>query len=271
MSAQTDGTNWLSLASVPQATHTCVGWVRVDTDVGTMGFVSITNQFTAQNRGKIGQNAGGDFRFEHDPTDFNSSTVVVVEGEWKGFAWTYQGESTPGSSADGEFSCWLLEEGSALSGFDETLTPSTAESDNTPNGIAIGSDQTDQGGAQITVAMVKVFESVLTPAQMLTELQYRNPQLSAWRSYVFRNGALTTDDSGNGGDLTNNTGGGSAVAFVSAEPSDIIGDDPAAGGSVSKKIVAVVGRTMEKIGGLWLPEGAGEIWTPPEVPGLVGA
>lgn len=237
MSAQTDGVNWLSLASVPaDTTRTIVAWARVDVDTGTVGLLGITNDFGGQ--GQIIRSITSDaVNFRHQPgaSDLNT-TAQPAAGTWYGLCLRYVGESNPGVSADGSLLGWYVEDGNVGSGFDESLGPNNGLSDDSAIGVAIGSGETDSGAVQGTFAIVKIFEGTLTVAQMLTELQYRNPQQTAWASYAFRTGALTTDDSGNARTLTNNDGGGSAVAFVSDEPTDILGDDPAAAGPVAQVV-----------------------------------
>lgn len=83
------------------------------------------------------------------------------------------------------------------------------------SGAIAGADMFDG-----TLALLKIFDSVLTDAQAITEFRYRLPQLPAWAAYRFANGALTTDSSGNARTLT---AVGTPV-YSSAEPLAIVGD-----------------------------------------------
>jgi hypothetical protein len=82
---------------------------------------------------------------------------------------------------------------------------------------------------------MKIWTTALSDADILAERQYRNPQTNlanVWATYQTKSGALSTDSSGNGRNLTEN----GTLSYV-ADPVDILGDDPVSGTPSSKTTI----------------------------------
>jgi len=111
--------------------------------------------------------------------------------------------------------------------------------DNTSGTFILGAG-TGSGNqpASVTINNVKVYTSILTEAQIITEWQYNNDQLgTAIAHYKFASGALTTDET-----TTYTLTSTGVPAYTADEPSWILGDDPAAG--LSGKLIATKGSPL---------------------------
>jgi len=166
------------------------------------------------------------YRIDTSNGSGTQSSSNLSDDTWYGGYITYTAET--GGGGNGATACKLLTTiaGDWIAGFstsNSSLSDQSATGDETYN---LGCDLANGTNPwAIEYAMYKIFTSVLSEADIKTELQYRNPQQTAWASHAFKSGALATDDSGNARSLTLvNT-----PAYLADEPSDILGDDPASG------------------------------------------
>lgn len=233
-----DGTSsqYFSLSGTPDLTgFTVACWIRLtvtgDDNVGIgVGGNSSSSLICPRIAGLT------DYRFVY-PGGGATASPTSNQDIWFYCAAVYTGESTPGSSADGTVDWYIHENGSSLASWTDS-GQFTGRSDLSSGNFTIGAGPTAFWFHDGQIALVKVWENTLSSAELLTEAQYRNPQVSTglWAHYLFESGALTTDSSGNGRTLTNNN----TVTFSSLEPSDIVGDDPAAGGSALPLVNAMM-------------------------------
>ena len=225
MSVQLDGsTEWYTYSTPPAGSFTMCGWFRRDTDSGAEeGVVGITANSFFEWQGLI-IIQGGDVIVVQDPGGSASTGITETTGTWRFFMLRYD---TGAAVVDLKMCV-----NGASSSFTATAQR-TSTTNATPTDLVIGAREPD-GDAKFagTFAFVKLFDSVLTDGDALAERLYRNPQQASYAAYKFASGALTTDSSGNSRTLTSN---GTPVHSTD-EPSDILGDDPAASSTVGAGI-----------------------------------
>lgn len=237
MSVACDGaTQWLHIAQVPTGDWSVVAWMRLDTDDGAAEILfALDDVFGTASAGKVDMLNTNALQLRSADGGNSNLGASMAVGTWTAFLMTYQAESTGGAD-DGV----LTLKGTVTGSADSFLASvqQTALTNQSPTDVTICAEQRDGGGAggpfHGTCALFKVFNAVLTDQQALNELKYRNPQETAWASWAFRTGALTTDDSGNSRTLTNV----GTATFSSDEPTEILGDDPT--GSILPMVNAAI-------------------------------
>lgn len=214
---------------------TAVLWVRRESDTGGPEGAFARNHDNWQQADSFGAHgAFGDvFNHYHAATTSGSVGSATI-GTWFGFMLRYVGETTPGSSADGVSTLHRMNDGdlSEAGAFTQVSTMSGL-SNLSPTQIIIGANRQNlESSGDWTIAMCKVFPFDLTTTQAITELRYRNPQISSWGAYPFADGNLLNDVSGNGRHLI----GIGTPTFSADEPIGIEGDGP--GGGTTENVAA---------------------------------
>jgi hypothetical protein len=218
----------------PGTTWTKLVWVRMPASpwVNPATIIAALDADWAQRNSLF--HTGTGIRISHVIADgpVGSANESSMGTTWAFFKLTFTGETDPGVSADAVLSArWLLD-GDA--GFrDEAAAELTGLSNISPDGVGINCVTTAgaDSGQPKDVALVKIFSGVaLSDADALAERLYRNAQTNlanVWEVYKFGDGALTTG-SVNARTLT----AGGTPTYLAAEPTAILGDDPAPGGAL---------------------------------------
>lgn len=220
---------------------TAAMWVRRDADTGAdeQIFQRSAGGFTNQNGFKVF--GASDFIIAAHGGEETSGLHEVALDTWYYYLLHYQGESTPGSSADGVLTIKYLADGATAFTLDRTIT---GRSDLSPDRMFLAAYRGDNTSSLPgTFAFCKIWTSVLSDADALTEREYRHAQTNLgglWAEYTFDSGAIATDTSGNARTLT----AFGTPTHSADEPTAVLGDDPGgspAGATLSRRIVAVVG------------------------------
>lgn len=194
---------------------TMAGWFRWDTDSGAANFFGLSTA-TFSNSFLLNLATDNDVATFHGSGGFGPSDVFTAATA----TWYYV--VLQWDAADNSLRGMYLADGdSTFQG--DVLDEGLGDLDPTDLVIGVG---TNDGNDLFpgTIAFVKIWASIVSDANLLTERQYRNVQTgSAWALYKFLTGALTADSSGNSRTLTSN----GEPAFSSDEPDAILGDDPA--------------------------------------------
>jgi len=225
------GTGAYSRSDVPAGDWSATFWYRVNTgDFSTRALVGLgADSSSVYSGAELNYSGDADLNGDHGETTSTDVVQIGTDETWIYVLVTYEAET--GGGGNGTLTVYYLEDGQSAFQNDEALT---SLSDLAVSNMLIGTNLfglANQAPDDGLWASVKFYDAVISTADALTEREWTENQTgNEHATYEFLDGALATDSSANGYDLTAE---GTGHTYSATMPTDLSVGSPSGGGGLS--------------------------------------